>query len=113
MKWIPNPPHPLIQAPHHPPPLHPPHLLPIRIAQQFRFLENLLLLQISYAYHLFAPVDVLAADYGVAVWTGGDVDLDLGVSATEGGEDRGAKELAGGGAVSTDGLKGEEDQYEW
>lgn len=97
MKRIPHPPDPLIQTPHYPPPLHPPHLLPIRIPQQLRLEQNLLLLQVPHAYHFFPAIDVRAPDYRMRVRARGDVDVDLRVGFCEGGDEGGAEECTDGG----------------
>jgi len=82
MKRIPNTPHTLIRTLHRlRDPLQP---LPARIPQQQHFFQNLIRLQISHADGFLAAVDVLASDYGVAAWSGGDGDFDLGVLAGEG-----------------------------
>jgi len=80
----PNTPHTLIPTPHRL--RHSPQLLPTRIPQQLRLLQNLLLLQIPYTHGLFAPVDVRAFYERVFVRTRGDGDFDLGVRGGEGWE---------------------------
>lgn len=96
MKRIPHPPDPLVQTPHHLPPPHPPHLLPVRVPQHLHLLEYLLLLlALPHANHLFPAVDVGAPDYRVSVGPGRDVDVDLGVGLREGEKEGGAEEGAG------------------
>jgi hypothetical protein len=96
MERIPYPSHTLIQAPHHSSTLDPPQLLPISIPQQFSFLQYLLFLQIPHTYHFLPSVDILAANDGVVMRSWRDVDLYLGMRASEGGEDGGFEELAVG-----------------
>lgn len=96
MKRIPNASNTLIQTPHNPPTLHALHLLPIRIFQQLRLLQYLLFLQIPHTDDFFPSVDVLSSYDRMVIASWGDVDLDLGVGAGEGGEKGGFEELAGG-----------------
>ena len=94
MEWIPHPSHALIQASHHPASLDPLDLLSIRIPQQFCFLQDLLFLEIPDADDLFPAIDVGAPDYGMCIWSGGDVDDDLRVGFCERGDEWRAEECA-------------------
>ena len=51
-------------------------LLPARISQQLRLLQNLVLLQIPHADRLLAPIDVVSDYDGVFAWSRRDYHLD-------------------------------------
>lgn len=84
MKRTPNPPNTLIQTLHGL--RHPLQLLPTRLLQQRRFIQNLQLMQIPHADGLRASVHVVADDDGVSARSRGDGDFDPGVLFREGGE---------------------------
>ena len=58
-------------------------LLPIRIPQQLRLLQHLLLRQVPYTYRLFASVDISAFYDGVSARPGRYGDFDLGICGGE------------------------------
>ena len=63
-----------------------PQLLPVRVPQQNRLLQNLKRLLVPNAHGLLAPVDVVPHDDGVLARPGGDGDFDFGVFGGEFGE---------------------------
>lgn len=66
--------------------LRPLVLLAVRLPEQVRFHQDLVLLEVSDANGLFAAVDVVALDNGVLVRARGDADFDLRVCGSERGE---------------------------
>ena len=62
---------------------NPLQLLPTRVSQKLRLLQDLLLLQLAHAYGLFPPVDVVPTDDRVFAGSGRDVNFDLRVCSRE------------------------------
>ena len=94
MERTPDPSHALIFTQHVPAP-NLSILATLTLDQQFTFLHDLLLLQISDADGLLAAVDVVGAQDGMFVRTWGDMDAHLGMGSGEAWEESRGQEGAG------------------